>query len=129
VIAAQELQGYGVTVNCVAPNARTRMTEETFELEDAAEGFDPLDPMNVTLVVLALCSEQAGGITGQVLHVWGGAVNVLTGWSPGELLARDGGWTPEDFLDGLLDTFSDGVAPAGMTAGMEAAGGRGLGLV
>src|SRR3954462_8681728 len=97
VIAAQELQRYGVTVNCVAPNARTRMTEETFELEDAPDGFDPLDPMNVSLVVLALCSEQAAGITGQVLHVWGGSVNVLTGWSPGELLARDGGWTPEDF--------------------------------
>jgi NAD(P)-dependent dehydrogenase (short-subunit alcohol dehydrogenase family) len=128
VIAAQELQRYGVTVNCIAPNARTRMTEETFELEDAPEGFDPLDPMNVTLVVLALCSEQAQGITGQVIHVWGSAVNVLTGWSPGELLDRDGGWTPEDFLDGLLDRFPGGASPEGMTAGMEAAGGRGLGL-
>jgi NAD(P)-dependent dehydrogenase (short-subunit alcohol dehydrogenase family) len=30
LIAAQELGRYGVTVNCLAPNARTRMTEETF---------------------------------------------------------------------------------------------------
>src|SRR6266581_4873733 len=32
IIAAQELQRYGVTVNCLAPNARTRMTEETFQM-------------------------------------------------------------------------------------------------
>ena len=32
LIAAQELQRYGVTVNCLAPNARTRMTEETFDM-------------------------------------------------------------------------------------------------
>jgi len=128
VIAAQELQRYGVTVNCVAPNARTRMTEETFDLDDAPDGFDPLDPMNVTLVVLALCSDDAQKITGQVVHVWGGAVNVLSGWSPGELLARDDGWTASELLDALLSRFPAGAAPQGMTAGMEAAGGRGLGL-
>ena len=31
LIAAQELARYGVTVNCIAPNARTRMTEETLD--------------------------------------------------------------------------------------------------
>src|SRR6266508_6306058 len=30
LIAAQELARYGVTVNCLAPNARTRMTEAAF---------------------------------------------------------------------------------------------------
>lgn len=128
IIAAQELIRYGATVNCVAPNARTRMTEETFDLADAPDGWDPLDPMNVSLVVLALCSNQAQEITGQVLHVWGSAVNVLTGWSPGELLEREGGWSSDAFLDALLERFPAGIAPAGMTAGMEAAGGRGLGL-
>ena len=128
VIAAQELHRYGVTVNCVAPNARTRMTEETFDLDAAPDGFDPLDPMNVSLVILALCSDAAHAITGQVLHVWGGAVNILRGWSSGELVAREAGWTPGDFLDGLLTRFPNGATPEGMTAGMEAVGGQGLGL-
>src|SRR5207253_7151289 len=45
VIAAQELGRYGVTVNCLAPNARTRMTESAFgELPPPADGYDPLDP-------------------------------------------------------------------------------------
>src|SRR6188472_3624571 len=48
LIAAQELSRYGVTVNALAPNARTRMTEVTFgELPAPEEGvFDPLDPAN-----------------------------------------------------------------------------------
>src|SRR5436305_385182 len=44
LIAAQELKRYGVTVNCLAPNARTRMTESAFELPGDAGGCDPLDP-------------------------------------------------------------------------------------
>src|SRR5438477_331698 len=34
LIAAQELQRYGVTVNCLAPNARTRMTESIFDVPE-----------------------------------------------------------------------------------------------
>src|SRR3954449_7602436 len=44
VIAAQELHRYGVTVNCLAPNARTRMTESAFGELPPPDGFDPLDP-------------------------------------------------------------------------------------
>src|SRR5436305_9989348 len=44
IIAAQELERYGVTVNCIAPNARTRMTAGTFDLPPADDGYDPLDP-------------------------------------------------------------------------------------
>ena len=41
VIVAQELQRYGVTVNCLAPNARTRMTEETFQMGAPDGGLRP----------------------------------------------------------------------------------------
>src|SRR2546421_4635016 len=54
LIAAQELGRYGVTVNCIAPNARTRMTESAFgELPTVADGFDPLDPANNSPIVVA----------------------------------------------------------------------------
>src|ERR671932_885458 len=46
LIAAQELGRYGVTVNCIAPNARTRMTEAAFGELPETEGFDPIDPAN-----------------------------------------------------------------------------------
>ena len=126
IIVAQELQRYGVTVNCLAPNARTRMTEETFQMDAPPEGFDPLDPANVSTVVVALCADEAQAITGQVFHVWGGAVNALRGWSADELFSASEGWEPDALLSELLARFPDGVAPPGMLAGMQSAGGRSL---
>ncbi len=126
IIVAQELHRYGVTVNCVAPNARTRMTEETFEMSAPAGGWDPLDPANMSVVVVALCADDAQQITGQVFHVWGGAVNALRGWSAGELFDAPTGWTSDALLGELLARYPDGAAPPGMIAGMQSAGGRSL---
>ena len=126
LIAAQELQRYGVTVNCLAPNARTRMTEDTFDMGAPADGFDPLDPGNMSPLVVALAADEAQGITGQVFHVWGGAINALTGWSPGELFAADERWDADELLGELTSRFPDGVTPPGMIAGMQAAGGQSL---
>jgi hypothetical protein len=124
------------------------MTEETFQMDAPPEGFDPLDPANVSAVVVALCADEAQAITGQVLHVWGGSVNVLRGWSAGELLDSEagsvggeaagarpedrdafgvaGGWEPDALLGELLRRFPDGASPPGMLAGMQSAGGRSL---
>jgi NAD(P)-dependent dehydrogenase (short-subunit alcohol dehydrogenase family) len=126
VIVAQELQRYGVTVNCLAPNARTRMTEEIFDGAGAPEGFDPLDPANLAAVVLALCADEAQGITGQVFHVWGGAVNALQGWTAGELFQHDETWDPDALLAEMTARFPDGAAPPGMIEGIQQAGGTSL---
>ncbi len=126
IIAAQELERYGVTVNCLAPNARTRMTEETFDMGAPAEGFDPLDPANMSPLIVALSADEAQGITGQVFHVWGGAINALVGWSAGELFESDEKWDADALLGELVARFPDGVSPPGMMAGMQAAGGRSL---
>jgi NAD(P)-dependent dehydrogenase (short-subunit alcohol dehydrogenase family) len=127
VIAAQELGRYGVTVNCLAPNARTRMTELTFgDLDAPGEGFDPLDPGNMSPLVVALSADEAQDITGQVFFVWGGTVNVLRPWDAGELFSSDARWDADDLLAQLRDRFPDGAAPAGMMAGMQKAGGQSL---
>jgi NAD(P)-dependent dehydrogenase (short-subunit alcohol dehydrogenase family) len=126
IIVAQELHRYGVTVNCLAPNARTRMTEDTFDMGAPSEGFDPLDPSNMSPLVVALSADDAQNITGQVFHVWGGAINALQGWTAGELFATDEKWNADALLGELLDRFPSGAAPAGMIAGMQAAGGQSL---
>jgi NAD(P)-dependent dehydrogenase (short-subunit alcohol dehydrogenase family) len=127
LIAAQELSRYGATVNCLAPNARTRMTEQTFgELPPPAEGSDPLDPGNIPPIAVALCADEAQEITGQCFFVYGGAVNVLRPWDAGELIATDGRWRAADFLAELKDRFPEGAAPAGMIAMMAKAGGQSL---
>jgi NAD(P)-dependent dehydrogenase (short-subunit alcohol dehydrogenase family) len=128
LIAAQELQRYGVTVNCLAPNARTRMTEETFgDLPAPQEGeFDPLDPANMSPLVVALAADEAQDITGQCFFVWGGSINVLRPWEPGELLARDARWDADELLAELRERFPDGAAPEGMVAMMAKAGGQSM---
>jgi len=126
IIVAQELHRYGVTVNCLAPNARTRMTEDTFDMGAPSEGFDPLDPSNMSPLVVALSADDAQNITGQVFHVWGGAINALQGWTAGELFSADEKWNADALLGELLDRFPGGAAPAGMIAGMQAAGGQSL---
>jgi NAD(P)-dependent dehydrogenase (short-subunit alcohol dehydrogenase family) len=126
IIAAQELGRYGVTVNCIAPNARTRMTEETFDVAAPGGGFDPLDPANISPVVVALSADEAQQITGQCFHVWGGAVNALQGWTGGELFQSEERWDADELLSALRERYPEGVAPDGMAAGMQKAGGRSL---
>jgi NAD(P)-dependent dehydrogenase (short-subunit alcohol dehydrogenase family) len=128
LIAAQELQRYGVTVNALAPNARTRMTEAAFgEIPAPEDDFDPADPANNSPIVVALCADEAQEITGQVFFVYGGAVNMLRGWEAGELFsAGESRWDPDALLQDLRDRLPDGAAPAGMLASMHAAGGQSM---
>jgi NAD(P)-dependent dehydrogenase (short-subunit alcohol dehydrogenase family) len=126
-IAAQELARYGVTVNCLAPNARTRMTEASFgEIPMPEDGFDAMDPANIAPIVVALCADEAQDITGQCFFIYGGAVNILRPWDAGELLARDDRWDADDFLAQLRERFPGGAAPEGMVAQMGKAGGQSL---
>jgi NAD(P)-dependent dehydrogenase (short-subunit alcohol dehydrogenase family) len=127
LIAAQELQRYGVTVNAIAPNARTRMTEAAFgELPVPEDGFDPADPGNNSPIVVALCADEAQDITGQVFFVYGGVVNMLRGWEAGDLFASESRWDPDALLRELRDRLPDGAAPAGMLASMHRAGGQSM---
>src|SRR6266536_5478155 len=127
LIAAQELQRYGVTVNAIAPNARTRMTEAAFgEIPAPEGGFDPADPANNSPIVVALCADEAQDITGQVFFVYGGAVNMLTGWQAGELFAHAERWDPDALLHELRKRLPGGAAPAGMLASMHEAGGQSM---
>jgi len=116
VIAAQELSRYGVTVNCLAPNARTRMTTDIFAgfPEPEEGGFDPLSPDNISPIVVALASDEAAGITGQVFFVYGPAINVLKPWDAGTLINQDSKWDPTELAERLKQEFPDGKAPEGM---------------
>src|SRR3954465_380928 len=73
VIAAMELQRYGVTVNAIAPAALTRMTEDLVRWQgDTEQQWDPRDPSNIAPLVTWLGSPQARGLTARVLNAKGG---------------------------------------------------------
>jgi NAD(P)-dependent dehydrogenase (short-subunit alcohol dehydrogenase family) len=100
IICAQELGRYGVRSNCIAPAARTRLTEATPGLGEMVaapkEGFDVWDPANVSPLVAYLATADCP-ITGRTFFAQGGTVRVLEPWHLGERLERDERWT----IDGL----------------------------
>ena len=101
VIAAMELERYGVMVNAIAPAALTRMTEDLVrwqgdEDEDGAREkvWDPRDPSNVAPLVVWLGSAESRGITGRVFNVKGGYVSVAEGWVAGPAEDKGARWEP-----------------------------------
>ncbi len=79
---AAEWGRYGVMVNAVAPDARTRMTEGVFYSADAPDGWDDKDPANASPLVAWLGS-AACDVTGRVFEVSAGQLNVCDGWQHG----------------------------------------------
>ena len=84
---AAEWERYGVLVNAVAPDARTRMTEGIFySQDDVQEGqFDEKNPANASPLVAWLGSE-ACDVTGRVFEIVGGQLNVCDGWQHGHVV-------------------------------------------
>lgn len=129
IISALELGRYGVTVNCLAPNARTRMTEQTFGWSaPPEEGFDAMDPANISPVVVALASDEAANITGQCFFVYGGIVNVLRAWDSGLVLSKEDRWDADALLTRLKEELPQGAAPEGMMPMLMKATGGGVGV-
>ncbi len=115
IVVARELARYGVRVNAIAPVARTRLTEEIAgEYMAPKEGdFDRFAPENVAAVAAWLASDLADGISGQVVKVQGGVVQLLEGWRPLTEATADDVWTIDRVAqarDQLL-ARSDGSIP------------------
>ena len=109
IVLAKELARYGVTVNAIAPRARTRLTENTFAGRPGpVEGeFDARHPDNVAPWVVWLCSPAAGHITGQNFIVGGGTVQLVSGWSVESVIEKPERWTLDDLDSKWQDLFGD----------------------
>jgi NAD(P)-dependent dehydrogenase (short-subunit alcohol dehydrogenase family) len=112
-VAAAELGRYGICVNAIAPSARTPMTEAVFAeaMAKPAEGFDAMDPANVSMLVVWLGSLEAGAVSGRVFEVEGSKVSVADGWrytAPAEKGAR---WEPAELGPVVTRLLADAPVP------------------
>jgi NAD(P)-dependent dehydrogenase (short-subunit alcohol dehydrogenase family) len=82
-LTAIELGRYGVTANAIAPVGKTRLMSEDPQALKLAEGFDPMDPANVSPLVTWLVSERSGDVTGRIFSVVGGCIGVVEGYLRG----------------------------------------------
>ncbi len=105
LVAAQEMRRYGVTVNAIAPVAKTRMTEGAFDTSQMAL------PEDNSPVVAWLVSEEAGDVTGRMIEIDGSVITLENGWSHGE--SRDAGtrWVASDVGPALREMIAAAPDP------------------
>ena len=112
---ALEMERAGVVVNAVVPVAATAMTRTVpyfaaaIEADDAGEampdfyrrelGFGTAD--DVAGLVVFLASEQAAGITGQVIGIGGDRIQLWSHPEPVLSEFRSGGWSGDDVAEGF----------------------------
>ncbi|HUQ38983.1 MAG TPA: SDR family oxidoreductase [Acidimicrobiales bacterium] len=97
-ICAQELTRYGVRSNCIAPAARTRLTEATPGLGNIVQApddpgkFDVWDPANISPLVAYLATENCPA-NGKVFFVQGGTIRLFQPWTMTETIEKQDRWT------------------------------------
>ena len=99
--AAAELKNYGVSVNAIAPAARTRMTvgaggAMAEAMAAPEEGFDAMAPENISPLVVWLGSAESKDVTGRVFEVEGGKITVAEGWRHGPSEDKGDRWDPKE---------------------------------
>jgi NAD(P)-dependent dehydrogenase (short-subunit alcohol dehydrogenase family) len=98
LVAAAEMGRYGVTVNAIAPSARTRMTETVFAemMATQDDDFDSMAPENISPLVVWLGSVESRDVTGKVFEVEGGKIRIAEGWAHGPQIDKGATWDPAE---------------------------------
>lgn len=107
VIAARELIRYGVTVNCIAPGALTRLTEDLIETTN-----DEMNPRWVAPIVTWLASRESRQVTGRVFEASGSVLAVAESWHRGPTIEPIA--DPTQMGDAVLDLVKRARKNAGM---------------
>ncbi len=114
IIAAKELGRYGVTVNCIAPAALTRLTENLGMGQAPEEIKEQMSPAHIAPVVSWLASPESSHVTGRIFDVSGRMLSVSEGWHRGPTIEN-----PTDDVAELGPQITEIVAKARPNANMN----------
>ena len=96
---AAELRRYGITVNGLAPAARTGMSEDAFAdmMKKPEDGsFDRYSPANVAPLVVWLGSKHSVDCTGRLFEAVGGEISMADGWRSTPSVDKGAKWQAEE---------------------------------
>ncbi len=105
LVAAAELGRVGVTVNAIAPVARTRMTEGAFDTSQMAL------PEDNSPIVAWLASEEAGHVTGRVFEIDGGRLTLEDAWRHGASRDKGSRWDAAELGEVVDALLAEGATP------------------
>lgn len=113
LVAAAEMGRYGVTVNAIAPSARTRMTETVFAdmMSTQGQDFDAMAPENISPLVVWLGSVESADVTGRVFEVEGGIIRAAEGWQHGAEVDKGARWAPGELGPVVRSLLAEGRPP------------------
>jgi NAD(P)-dependent dehydrogenase (short-subunit alcohol dehydrogenase family) len=113
LVGAAEMGRYGVTVNAIAPSARTRMTETVFAemMATQDDDFDAMAPENISPLVVWLGSAESRDVTGKVFEVEGGKIRIAEGWAHGPEVDKGARWDPAELGPVVADLLAKSRPP------------------
>ena len=122
IVAAKELERFGVRVNGVAPRAHTRMTEVATEnftrlgISLPGDGSKPSSdgvkrrratPEDVAPLVVWLGSEASSDVTGRIFTATAGRITLIQNWSNGPTIRTDDAFSAEELTPLVADLIRE----------------------
>jgi NAD(P)-dependent dehydrogenase (short-subunit alcohol dehydrogenase family) len=112
---ALDMRRFNVRSNAVAPFAWTRMIDSiptnTPEQQERVEGLKKLVPEKIAPFVVALASDAAVHVTGQIFGVRNNEIYLFSQPRPFRTAHTSEGWTPESVVDRVFPMFANDFYP------------------
>jgi NAD(P)-dependent dehydrogenase (short-subunit alcohol dehydrogenase family) len=112
---ALDMARFNVRSNCVSPFGWTRMVQsipaETEDEKARVARASQMSPDKVAPLVVYLASDQASGISGQILSARNNEIYLFNQNRPIRTLHRSDGWTPQKLAEQLKSAFATSFTP------------------
>ncbi|SMF66059.1 NAD(P)-dependent dehydrogenase, short-chain alcohol dehydrogenase family [Tistlia consotensis] len=112
---AMDMARFGVRSNCIAPFAWTRLVgtipDATEEEKARVEGLKKLRPELIAPFPVALLSDDAKAVTGQVFGTRANEIFLFSQSRPVRSVHADGGWTPQTVIERAVPAMAPSFYP------------------
>jgi short-subunit dehydrogenase len=111
---ALDMATYGVRSNCIAPFARSRMTEAipaTDQQQERIARLDKMIPAKVAPLAVFLAGDEARDVNAQVFAVRNNEILLMSQPRPLRSVHRGEGWTVESIRDHAMPAMQPSFYP------------------